>query len=246
MADLPITSDEGATPVVINDPVTTANVAGVNSSGALKTDRTTVAGIAVATAAAGIQKVGLTDGSGTAITSTVLGAKQGLDITAIASPSQLAAALGQVYVTSFEFTLPTNGTESPAVYIKNPNGSGKTFVLKLVCATCEDATNGAAIIRIYGDPTTSVNGTAQTVSSTSIGGGAAASVMAAFSGPTTSANGTGVFAVNTASGNVGSSGIMPIDFDGLIRVSANHTLLITGEPSTNNMVYSFTVLWQEV
>jgi hypothetical protein len=33
MADLPVTSDEGATPVVINDPVTTANVASVVSAG---------------------------------------------------------------------------------------------------------------------------------------------------------------------------------------------------------------------
>jgi hypothetical protein len=186
------------------------------------------------------------DSSGNGITSTTLGAKQGLDVTAIASPSQMAAALGQVYVTSFEFNLPTNGTESPAVYIKNPSGSGKMFILKLLSATCEDATNGAAVIRVYGDPTTSVNGTSQTVSSTSIGGGAAASVMTAFSGPTASANGTIVFAVNTASGNVNNSGVMPIDFDGLIRVSANHALLITGEPSTNNLNYSFTVMWQEV
>jgi hypothetical protein len=246
MADLPITSDEGATPVVINDPVTTANVAGVNASSALKTDRTTVAGVAVATAAAGIQKVGVTDGSGTAITSTAVGVKQGLDTTAIASPSQIAASLGQVYVTSFEVDLPANGTETPTVYIKNPTASGKTLILKIVSATCEDATNGAAVIRLYGDPITSVNGTSETVSSTSIGGGAAASVMTAFSGPTVSVNGTLLFAINTGSGNVANAGDMPLNFDGLIRVSANHTLLITGEPSTNNMNYSFTVMWQEV
>jgi hypothetical protein len=35
MADLPITSDEGATPVVINDPTTAGNVAKVNASGQL-------------------------------------------------------------------------------------------------------------------------------------------------------------------------------------------------------------------
>lgn len=37
MSDLPITSDEGATPIVINDPVTTANVASVTSTNALQT-----------------------------------------------------------------------------------------------------------------------------------------------------------------------------------------------------------------
>jgi len=246
MADLPITSDEGATPVVINDPVTAANVAGVNSSSALKTDRTTVAGVAVATAAAGIQKVGVTDGSGTAITSTALDAKQGMDVNLIASPSQSGAASGQIYTTVFEFNLPTNGTESPAVFIKNPSGSGKTLVLKLLSATCEDATNGSGIIRMYGDPTTSVNGTAQTISSTSVGGGAAASAMTAFSGPTVSANGTILFSISTGSGNVTTPGDMPVFFDGIIRVAANHTLLVTGEPSTNNMNYSFTVIWQEV
>jgi hypothetical protein len=36
MADLPITSDEGAQPIVINDPVTTANIANVTSAGALR------------------------------------------------------------------------------------------------------------------------------------------------------------------------------------------------------------------
>jgi hypothetical protein len=246
MADLPITSDEGATPVVINDPVTTTNIAGVNSSSALKTDRTTVAGIAVATAAAGIQKIGLTDGIGTAITSTALDAKQGLDVNLIASPSQSAASSGQVYVTAFEFNLPTNGTESPVVYIKNPNASGKTLILKILSASCEDATNGSGIIRLYGDPTTSANGTSQTISSTSIGGGASASAMTAFSGPTVSVNGTIVFAIATGSGNVTTAGSMPVNFDGLIRLSANHTLLVTGEPSTNNMNYTFTVIWQEI
>jgi hypothetical protein len=246
MADLPVTSDEGATPVVINDPVTTANVAGVNSLSALKTDRTTVAGVAVATAAAGIQKVGLTDGSGTALTSTAVGAKQGLDVNLVASPSQSAAASGQTYATAFEFNLPTNGTESPAMYIKNPNASGKTLILRFLAATCEDATNGAATIRIYGDPTTSVNGTAQTISSTFIGGGAAASAMTAFSGPTASANGGILFAVATGSGNVVQPAVMPVNFDGIIRLAANHTLLVTGEPSTNNMNYSFTLMWQEV
>src|SRR5579864_1456419 len=179
------------------------------------------------------------DGSGTAITSTALDAKQGIDVNLIASPSQSAASSGQIYVTSFEFNLPTNGTESPAVYIKNPSGSGKTLILKIISASCEDATNGAAVIRIYGNPTTSANGTSQTISSTSIGGGAGASAMTAFSGPTASANGTVLFAVNTGSGNVIEPGHMPIDFDGLIRVAANNTLLITGEPQTNNMNYSF-------
>jgi hypothetical protein len=186
------------------------------------------------------------DGSGNNITSTALGTKQGLDVNLIASPSQSAAASGQVYTTSFEFNLPTNGTESPAVFIKNPSGSGKTLILKILSATCEDGTNGAAVIRVYGDPTTSANGTSQTISSTSVGGGAAASAMTSFSGPTASANGTVLFSINTGSGNVSQPADMPIYFDGIIRVSANHTLLVTGEPTTNNMNYSFAVMWQEV
>jgi hypothetical protein len=299
MADLPITSDAGATPIVVNDPTTTANVANVkaastasvaadnslvvalspNSPVPTGTNNIGVTGVAqgsttsgehgdlvqgaVTTAApsyvtAQTNPLSLTtagdlrvvskteDGSGTAITSTALDAKQGLDVNLIASPSQSAASSGQVYTTVFEFNLPTNGTESPAVFIKNPSGSGKTLVLKLVSASCEDATNGAAVIRIYGDPTTSANGTSQTISSTSIGGGAGASAMTAFSGPTASANGAIVFAINTGSGNVSTPADMPINFDGLIRVSANHTLLVTGEPTTNNMNYSFTVIWQEV
>ena len=228
MADLPITSDAGASPVVINDPITTANVARVSTTGDLHVQSKTE------------------DGSGTAITSTAVSTKQGLDVNLIASPNQSAADSGQVYTTSFEFNLPTNGTESPAVYIKNPNGSGKTLILKMISATCEDATNGSATIRIFGDPTTSANGTAETISSTSIGGGAGASAMTAFSGPTASANGTILFTINTGSGNVSQPASMPINFDGIIRLAANHNLLVTGEPSTNNMVYSFTVMWQEV
>jgi hypothetical protein len=42
MADLPITSDEGGQPVVINDPITTANVANVTTAGALKVDGSAV------------------------------------------------------------------------------------------------------------------------------------------------------------------------------------------------------------
>jgi hypothetical protein len=299
MADLPITSDAGATPVVINDPTTTANVANVKAASiaSVAADNSLVVALSpnspVPTGTNNIGVTGVTqgsttsgehgdlvqgavttsapsyttgqtnplslttsgdlrvaskteDGSGTAITSTALDAKQGLDVNLIASPSQSAASSGQIYVTSFEFNLPTNGTESPAVYIKNPSASGKTLILKMISATCEDPTNGSTNIRIYGDPTTSVNGTAETISSTSVGGGAGASAMTVFSGPTASSNGTILFVVSVGSGNVTEPGIMPIDFDGIIRVSANHTLLITGEPSTNNMNISFSVMWQEV
>lgn len=42
MADLPVASDQGAQPVVINDPVTAANVATVTAAGSLKVDGSAV------------------------------------------------------------------------------------------------------------------------------------------------------------------------------------------------------------
>lgn len=186
----------------------------------------------------------LFDAAGNALTSTTVGTKQSLDIGIAASADGAAALANQVFTTSFNFSLPTAGTETPAAFLKNPNASGKTLVIKRIHVNNIGQGNFQAFINIYSDPTTSANGTSQTATTTSIGSGATA-VATPFSGPTASANGARLYSESIGSGNQSTIN-NPLNFDGLIRVAANHTLLITGEPNTNASNCAFTIIWQEV
>jgi hypothetical protein len=164
--------------------------------------------------------------------------------TEVTNMETYAAQLGQIYTTSFEVNLNPNGTEVPTAYIKNPAASGKVMIIRDVYAS-GTTTNGEATIRMYANPTSSANGTAQTITSTSIGGGAAASSMTAFTSPTVSANGVKLLSWSIGSGNFGPNSA-PALLDGLFRLSANNNILFTGQPSGANINTTWTIIWQEV
>src|SRR6185295_4942246 len=191
----------GANALKVDGSAVTQPVSGTvtaNQGGAPWAENITqIAGSAVATAAAGIAKVGVTDGSGNAITSTVVSATRSIDTNQTQAADGYASAQNQVFTTSVDFTLPTGGTETPAIFLKNPNASGKTLIIKKIIIYGVSTNNNGATIRIYSNPTTSADGTGQTESTTSIGSGATA-VATAFTGPTVTggANGARLLSLN--------------------------------------------------
>jgi len=201
----------------------------------------------IATDTTGKVKVDLNDGAGTAITSTTVGAVQGIDVNQVQNADGYAAQQNQVFAASFDFNLPTGGTETPALFLKNPSGSGKTLVIKRILVSGVSTGNNEAVAALYSNPTTAGDGTGQAETTTSVGSGAT-SVATAFSGPNVvgGANGARFLAwqVPAAANNTPSA--PPIVVDGLIRIAPNNTLLLTGKPAANNMNVAWSIFWQEV
>lgn len=120
MADLPITSDEGATPIVINDPTTTANVANVKaaSTAAVATDASLVVALSPnSPVPTGTNKIGVT---GVTQGSTTSGQNGNLEqgavttsaptyVTGQTSPLSLTT-VGNLRVDGSSVTQPVSGT----------------------------------------------------------------------------------------------------------------------------------------
>ena len=200
---------------------------------------------AIPASQSGNWSVRVQDGTGNNITSAAIGATRALDIEQVSTASQTAAANNQVFVTSFDFNLPSGGVETPALLLKNPLGSGKTFIIKTVLVSGISTANNEAVISIYANPTILVNGVAQTANTTSIGSGAV-SVATPFGATTTAANGTRFLAWQVPSAANNTPAAPPVNVDGMIRLEPNNNLLITGKPAANNMNIAWTVVWQEV
>ncbi len=199
----------------------------------------------LATDTNGQLKVDLYDGSGNAVTSTVVSTTRSVDTNITQGPDGYAAQQNQVFTTSFAFNLPTGGTETPALFLKNPNASGKTLIIKRILISGISTANNEAVVNIYSNPTTSANGTAQSATTMSIGSGATA-VATPFSGPTASANGARLISWQVPAAGNNTPAAPALAVDGLIRIAANNTLLITGIPAANNMNVAWTVIWQEI
>lgn len=132
---------------------------------------------------------------------------------------------------------PSAGTDNPLIFLKNPTGSGKIIYLKFVSYGTAVA-NVSGVIRIYKNPTTTANGTAQTI----VQFGTASTAMQLFTVPTVTSNGT---MEQTAATGQNSNSLL-IDFAYEIQVAANSTILITGNPGSNNRQAEISMRWIEL
>lgn len=151
MADLPITSDEGATPIVINDPTTTANVANVKaaSTAAVAGDASLVVALSpnspVPTGTNKIGVTGVTQGSTTSgqngdlIQGAVTTAAPAY-VTAQTSPLSLTT-VGNLRVDGSSVTQPVNVTST----VNNTDKSGSGTITALN-GTVVATTNGCSTV----------------------------------------------------------------------------------------------------
>jgi hypothetical protein len=155
-----------------------------------------------------------------------------------------AAGTLKVYSTAVNVNLPTSGTETRILLLRNPSGSGKTLRLHSISGLLTNTVSAIAILRAYIGPTITATGTAATIFSNAQGGGAAATAMLAYSGPTATATGSRISGALLLSGTAGGREVTQI-FDGSVTLAANHDLLITGQPDGTNRASEITVTWVE-
>jgi hypothetical protein len=181
---------------------------------------------------------------------TVREARQGQQTSANSIPVVMASDItfpivsfldgNKIYSIAENINQTSAGSDNPLVLMRNPSGSGKTFYFyKLI--TGVNVTNVASNFKVFINPTITTNGTSVTPVSLNIGGGAPASVMLLTTLPTVSASGTVIY---TYVSGQNSYSVNYID-DFSIRVNANNSILITGDPASNNREAVITLVWME-
>jgi len=227
MADKP--GNEFAQDVSLLDE-TTGNRLSINSGGALTAN--------------------IKDGVGNTLTSTVSGDIRALDVhfvpVASGNPttSNLSSLIanGQGYATSQTINMATAGVDNPLIYIRNPlANTKKMFFYRLAFGI--PVTNQLATIKMFYDPTVTSNGGALTPINLNIGGSPSpATSLLCTTIPTVTANGTeisaAVFGQNTQT----------IEYfnDFSFIINSNHSLLVTGDPGSNNRTLVLYLMWVEV
>ena len=131
------------------------------------------------------------------------------------------------------------GTNNPAILIKNPSGSNKTFYLYRSSFGI-DIENNYVNYRIYANPTITTNGTTFTPTKNRIGG-TINSVMQVYTLPTISSLGLVLQTYEVASNG---NSIQTLD-DFSLHVLPNNNILVTGDPKSNNRLGIITISWAE-
>lgn len=155
-----------------------------------------------------------------------------------------AAQKLKTYLVSVAVNLPTAGTETRILLLRNPAGSGKTLRLIRINGLVTNTVSTVSLLRAYFAPTITAVGTAATIASTAPGGGAAATAMLAYTGPTASAVGTRFGLGVLVSGTAGGRAVL-LDYEGMITLAAGQDILITGTPDGTNRASEITALWSE-
>lgn len=147
---------------------------------------------------------------------------------------------GKVFTLSASINMATSGSNNPLVLLKNPSGSGKIiYIYKVSCGI--NVSNVAGKFVLFKDPTVTNNGTTFTPVNCNIGH-ANTSISNAYTLSTVSASGTQLlsYQVGQNSNNVTEL----TDFS--IFIQANHSILLTGDPLSNNREANLTLVWAEV
>lgn len=132
-------------------------------------------------------------------------------------------------------------TELNALFLKNPNASGKTLVIRSLTFGNIHTVNGSWVrLRVYSNPTTSANGSAVTAAALAVGSGATA-VATPFNTPTSSATGQLLYDATVYSGNS-----MVFSSDNNLTIAANNTVMVTVVADAAGRSSNMTLIWNEV
>lgn len=149
---------------------------------------------------------------------------------------QRATKSGKAFaVTTNKVVIPT-AAETGFLLLKNPASSGKNIRMKTVLSSFSSFTGGTTL-RIYRNPTIISDGSALTINNLKSSG--PLSIAQAFKLPTFSVPGTLIDVFDTA------GGAFVRDYDLVLFLEPNEILLVTFEPSKNNVGHSLTINFSE-
>lgn len=146
----------------------------------------------------------------------------------------------QLYSSAIEVNMAAASTDNPLLLLRNPAGSGKTlYIFKVQAGT--SVTNVGVVFKVFSNPTITTNGTAVAVINRNIGG-ISSSVGLVNSLPTVSSTGGKLSSLSVGQNN--NSIIFAEEFS--VAVKAGNSLLVTGDPTSNNRQSILSIAWREV
>lgn len=157
-----------------------------------------------------------------------------------AEPTQLVLS-NKLYSFADQINMDTSEIDNPIILLKNPSGSTKQFVFWRARFGIL-VQNNYAHYKFWVNPTITANGTSGTIVNTNLGGGAPSSQMEVYTLPTISNNGT-LMALYTLAENGNS---VMTDTEATIALQPGNSLLITGNPKSNDRDAMCSLLWLEV
>jgi len=149
-------------------------------------------------------------------------------------------ASGKVFYAAIDnYNLATASVNNPIFLFKNPIGSGKTMNIFSVTGNCK-VSNVQVTFLMFKNPTVTANGSAFTPVNANFGSGNT-SVVNVFTGSTVSSSGT-LVVIDQVGQNANSSNMIITE---QIAVPPGQTVLISGDPFSNNRAIIETVGWSE-
>jgi hypothetical protein len=149
-------------------------------------------------------------------------------------------ASGKVFYAAIDnYNLATAGSNNPIFLFKNPIGSGKTMNVFSVTGNCK-VTNVQVTFLMFKNPTITTDGTPFTPANANFGS-SNISVANIFKSSTVSSSGT-LVVIDQVGQNSNSSNMVIIE---QIAVSPGQTMLIAGNPFSNNRAVILSVGWTE-
>jgi hypothetical protein len=152
---------------------------------------------------------------------------------------RILAEKNQFYFINYEYTSGTSETD--AILIINPSGSGKNFYLKNIMISGMNTVAVRTRVRVYQNPTINNNGTSLTIRNRNIGSGLPASVGLAYYTPTISNRNIQEFELSVQESNT-----IEHDFALGQIMYANNSLLITIQNDGTNKLVGITFVWAEL
>lgn len=142
---------------------------------------------------------------------------------------------GKAFSYSSDFILTSSGINNNVLLIKNPIGSGKiTYIQKLIIGTT--VTNVSVSAKLFSSPVVTSNGTLKTLTNNRIGSLNVASTLI-YQAPITSSSGTQI----RGSVNAQNANSTIVSEDSMIILEEGQSVLVTGNPSSNNRNIDFTL-----
>lgn len=149
------------------------------------------------------------------------------------------AANNRAYQTTFVYNVMNSGTEYPIIYARNPVGSSKTVYVRAITTGNTTGASKSITLKVYANPTVTVNGSVLPATSMHVGGGAPASTTLVTSAPTVTSNGT-VLSQIVCTNEQGN-----LDYDWGLLVAPGNAILVTLTGSANNQNVDTNIIWTE-
>lgn len=143
------------------------------------------------------------------------------------------------YATVSSYTLISAGSNNPIFLVKNPSGSGKTMFLFSVVANCR-VTNVQVTFLLFKNPTILTNGTSFTPANANFSHTNTSS-LEVYTGSTVVSTGTLIVGDQVGQNSNSSNMIL----SERIAIAPGQTLLLTGDPFSNNRAIIMSIGWVE-